>query len=93
LLSGELQWGGLVGGYAKSNGEEIGSQMVSLLGFSSGVYMDTPDLGLHGDKSESLQLLTIRDSLLFIQVISVSSRLGLLSSRATGRFQPSRAKS
>ena len=73
--------GGSVGGYAKCNEGEIGSQMVSLLGFSSGVYMDTPDLGLHGDKSKSYQLLIIRDSLLFTQVISISSRPGLPSSR------------
>jgi hypothetical protein len=45
--------GGLVGSYAKSNAGGIGSQMVCPLGFSSGVYMDTPDLGLQGDKSES----------------------------------------
>ena len=55
----------------------------SRLGFSSGVYMSTPDLGLHEDKSESYQLLLIRDSLRFIQVIFISSRLGLPSSRPT----------
>jgi hypothetical protein len=60
------QWritiGGLVGGYAKSNVGKIGSQMVCFLGSTSGVYIDTPDLGLHEDKSESHQLLLIRDS-------------------------------
>lgn len=82
--------GGSVGGYAKSNGEEIRSQMVSFIGFSSGVYMDTPDLGLHGDKSESYQLLTIRDLLLRRQVNSIFSRLGLQPSRPSRGYQPSR---
>jgi hypothetical protein len=58
---------------------ENGSQMVCLLGSSSGVYMDTLDLdlGLHGVKSESYQMLLIRDSLLLIQVIFFFNRLGL----------------
>ena len=73
--------GGSVGGYAKSYEGEIGSQIMSRLGPSSGAYMGTPDLGLHEDKSESYQLLTIQDSLLRRQVNSIFSRLGLQPSR------------
>jgi hypothetical protein len=78
--------GGSVGGYAKSNAGEIGSQMVCLLGFSSGVYMDTPDLGLHEDKSEIYQLLQIRDMLSRAHLILIFSRLGLRRSRHFNGF-------
>jgi hypothetical protein len=67
--------GGSVGSYAKSYKGEIESQMIYLLGFSSGVYIDTPDLGLHEDNSESYQLLLIRDPLTLLQVIFLSSRV------------------
>jgi hypothetical protein len=76
--------GGSVSDYTKSNEGEIGSQIVCLLGSTSGIYMDTPDLGLHGDKSESYQLLLIRDSLLLFQASFFFCRLGPQPSRPCG---------
>jgi hypothetical protein len=54
--------GGSVGGYDKSNDGRLDLRQCVFLGSSSGVYVGTPDLGLHEDKSESHQLLPIRDS-------------------------------
>jgi hypothetical protein len=67
---------------------EMGSRIVFHLGFSLGVYMSTHNLGLHEDKSESYQLLQVRDLLSTAQVILICSRLGLRSSSHLQGFSP-----